>query len=113
MTSPLSEYRALTRSLLGRLRQHCALIGINPPLWPMRRYASLRYIESRWWLRAKMTEERADDLEVLANRLRLVDTPVDSPLCLPDVATCVVNQINPARLAPWGDEPLMLSVRDL
>lgn len=76
----------------------------------MRRYASLRWIESRWYLEKDMEQDRRDLLETLAAKLRLFDIDPGSPLCVPDLPDCVM----PAKAAPWpDDEPLMIGVRDL
>lgn len=107
--SLLSEYREETRSLLARLRLHCEICGMRPPAVALRRYASLRWVESRWYLEKDMDQDRRDLLESLAAKLRLFDLRPDSPLCRPDLPDCTMPQDG----APWPDAPLMIGVRDL
>ena len=109
----LARYRAETAGLVARLRAHCEQIGINPPDRALRRYASLRYIEAYWWLRDKLTDERAELLEDLSYRLRLPQVARGCALCLPDIAHCVRDLIDPRVLAPWPDEPLMVGIHEL
>ena len=105
--------RATVRSLEARVSAHCQQVGINPPAAAIRRFALLRYIESAWWIAAKLDTERADLLEDLAFRLRLHEPHADTTLCLPDLPGCIVAASSPDAYAPWPDAPLCLSFRDL
>ena len=105
--------RLKVRALAGRLRTHCEQIGIAPPDIALRRYATLRYIESCWWLRDKMTADRQEVLDDLAERLRLDAPTRDTPICSPDLADSVWQRVSPASYAPWADNALMVSMRDL
>lgn len=105
--------RPACRALLARLRQHCGVTGIKPPVIALRRYASLRFLESQWPLRARMTPARADVLEMLSYRLRLDKLERGTPLCGPDLANCVRESVADDVLAAWPDGPLMVGMRDL
>lgn len=109
----MREYRILVRSLLARLRAHCEQIGIRPPRRALLRYASLRFIESRWWLSDKLSDERRDLLDLLGSRLRLGEVQRGTPICLPDLPDSIASEIDKSLLAPWGDSDLMISLRDL
>lgn len=101
------------RALVTRLRTHCDQLGMRPPDAALRRYATLRHIESCWWMAGKMTEERRELLDELAERLRLDEPAPDTPLCSPDLADCIWQRIEPGRYARWGGQVLMISMRDL
>ena len=101
------------RSLMARMRAHCDQIGIRPPDAALRHYALLRWLESCWWLAPKINPDRAEMLADFAYRLRLHELKRGTPLCLPDIAMAVRAEIDPAALAPWPDEPLMVSVHEL
>jgi len=101
------------RALMDRLRAHCDQLGMNPPDSALRRYATLRHIESCWWLAGKMTEERLELLEELAERLHL-DTPAPgTTICSPDLADSIWRQVDPSAYARWDGQVLMISMRDL
>lgn len=110
--STLQEYRAQTRALRARLTEHCAGAGINPPALALRRYASLRWLESRWWLRDKMYNERKDLLEDLAFRLRLDKLQPGTPMVAPDLPDCLLPVCGLACRA-WGGVECMAGMRDL
>lgn len=104
--------RERCRWLIVRLRTHCDQLSIKPPTAALRRYATLRHLESCWWLASRMTEERRELLEELAERLRLDEPAQDTPLCSPDLADSIWQRIDPAHYARWAG-PLMISMRDL
>ena len=105
--------RPTVRSLESRVARHCAQLGVAAPLAAIRRFSTLRYVESAWWLAAKLDTERADLLEYLAFRLRLDQPHEDTPLCLPDLPCCIVSVAPLGAYAPWPDAPLCMSFRDL
>lgn len=107
------DMRPACRNLIARLRLHCAQIGIKPPAVALRRYASLRWLESQWYVRHRITRDRAEDAELLAYRLRLDKLERGTPLCGPDLADVVRPDVPDDVLAPWPDGPLMVGMRDL
>ncbi len=110
--SALQEYRAETRAIRARLGAHCEQIGIRPPAVALRRYASLRWLESRWYLRAKMYDERTDLLDTLALRLRLDDLPAITPIVAPDLPDSLHKMSGP-KCAPWAGQIVSAGMRDL
>ena len=105
--------RAACRGLIARLRRHCDNRGIKPPTIALRRFATLRWVESQWHLRDRMTVDRDETLEMLAYRLQLDRLERGTPLCGPDLPDCIHADADLAELAPWPDAPLMLGFRDM
>lgn len=105
--------RQTVRSLEQRVLAHCAHIGVNPPLAAVRRFALLRWIESRWYLADKLDTDRRDLLEDLAFRLRLHEPAPGTPLCTPDLPGCILEIAHAPAYAVWPDAPLCVSMRDL
>lgn len=111
--TPLQDYREQTRALRARLRLHFEIVGRDPPEGVLRRYASLRYLQARWWLRARLDDFRADLLEDLAERMGLATLAPGTPLCLPDLPDSCATDDNAKCCAAWNGKVLLISIRDL
>lgn len=105
--------RPAARSLIARLEQHCAHVGINPPRYVLRRYATLRWLDAKWWLRARLDPDRHEVLADIAAGLRLDRLQRGTPLCLPDLPRCIRGSVDLAALADWPDAPLMVGMEDI
>jgi hypothetical protein len=105
--------RPSARSLIARLEQHCAQVGINPPRYVLRRYATLRWLDAKWWLHAKLDADRHEVLADIAAGLQLDRLQRGTPLCLPDLPRCIRDSVDLAALADWPDAPLMVGMEDI
>lgn len=107
--------RQIARGIEARVSEHCGLAGIAPPPAVVRRYAVVRAIESRWWLRGRLSVEALELAEEFGVRMGLCTPAAGSPLIWPDLLLALRESAPPCTAyAEWPDAgPLPVGLLEL